>query len=72
MRSKTFEVPGVLALLLLLAANYGLGYGLGITLTGSVIVALLLAFILPCLTMIGVVLLAARGGPSRGGHARIR
>ncbi|WP_404710858.1 hypothetical protein [Sphingomonas sp. MMS24-J13] len=61
MRSKTFEVPGVLALLLLLATNYGLGYGLGINLTGSVIGAILLAFIVPCLTMIGVVLIAASG-----------
>jgi hypothetical protein len=69
MRSRTFEVPGVLALLLLLAANYGLGYELGINLTGSVILALLLAFVLPCVTMIGVVLIAAASG-AIGGKSR--
>lgn len=62
MRSRTFEVPGVLALLLLLVANYGLGYGLGINLTGSVIVAVLLAFALPCLAMMVVVWIAVASG----------
>ncbi len=72
MRSKTFEVPGLLALVFLLAANYGLGYCLGIALTGSVVVALLLGFVLPCLSMFGVVMLATAGGGQRDGHTPIR
>jgi hypothetical protein len=43
-------------------ANYGLGYGLGINLTGSVIVAVLLAFALPCLAMMAVVWIAVASG----------
>jgi hypothetical protein len=60
MRSKLFDSPNFLALLVLLAVDYAIGYWLGIGLTGSVLVALALAFGLSCVSMMGVVMLAPR------------
>jgi uncharacterized membrane protein len=57
-------------LLAFLAINYALGYWLGFGLTGSVLIAFAIAFVLPCVSMIGFMLIApGRRGPER--HARI-
>ena len=61
MSSKLTESTNFVVLLVLLAITYVVGYALGIGLTGSVILALLLAFGLSCVSMIGIVLLAPFG-----------
>jgi hypothetical protein len=65
MHSRTLEAPAFIALLATLALSYVAGYAIGVALTGSVIVALLLAFVLPCISMFGLMLIAPR--LSRGG-----
>jgi uncharacterized membrane protein len=71
MGTKTFEIPVIVALLTFLAINYALGYWLGIGLTGSVLIALVIAFVLPCLGMIGFMLIVPlrrrSGGQTRFG-----
>jgi hypothetical protein len=71
MGTKRFEIPVIVALLTFLAINYALGYWLGIGLTGSVLIAFALAFVLPCVTMIGIMLIAPRSRRRPGGQPGI-
>lgn len=58
MASKLFESANFVVLIAVLAATYGIGYCVGYGLTGSVLVALVAAFFLSCISMISIVLLA--------------
>jgi hypothetical protein len=71
MGTRAFEIPVIVALLAFLAINYVLGYWLGIGLTGSVLIAFAVSFVLPCLSMIAFMLIAPRCRCRPGGQARI-
>ena len=71
MGSKTLEAPAFIALLVTLGLSYGAGYAIGISLSGSVLIALVLAFVLPCLSMLGLLLVVPRISSRRSDRAPI-
>ena len=61
MTSKRSEAPALFSLLVFLAVNYLVGYGIGIWLTHSTIGAIALALVMPCLSLLGFALFKKPG-----------
>ena len=56
MGSKPVQAPALFSLLVFLAVNYLVGYGVGYWLTHSTIGAVALALVTPCLSLLGIAL----------------
>ena len=54
MISKQPEAPALFSLLVFLAVNYAVGFGIGFWLTHSTVGAIALALVMPCLSLLGV------------------
>jgi uncharacterized membrane protein YdfJ with MMPL/SSD domain len=60
MAPKPLQAPALFSLLVFLAVNYLVGYGIGIALTGSKAVAISLSLVTPCLSLLGIALFGAK------------
>jgi uncharacterized membrane protein len=56
MGSKPVQAPALFSLLVFLAVNYLVGYGIGYWLTHSTVGAVAVALVTPCLSLLGVAL----------------
>jgi len=56
MGSKPAQAPALFSLLVFLAVNYLVGYGIGYWLTHSTLGAVALALVTPCLSLLGIAL----------------
>jgi hypothetical protein len=56
MGPKSIEAPALFSLLVFLAVNYLVGYGIGQWLTQSTIGAVALALVTPCLSLLAIAL----------------
>ena len=56
MGSKPVQAPALFSLLVFLAVNYLVGYGIGYALTRSAVGAIALALVMPCLSLLGIAL----------------
>ena len=56
MGSKPVQAPALFSLLVFLAVNYLVGYGIGYALTHSTVGAIALALVMPCLSLLGIAL----------------
>jgi len=56
MGSKPVQAPALFSLLVFLAVNYLVGYGVGFWLTHSTVGAVALALVTPCLSLLGIAL----------------
>lgn len=59
MRPKV-ETPAFFSLIVFLAVNYLVGYGVGYVLTGSVLWSIAIALVTPCLSLFGYAVLTGR------------
>ena len=60
MDSRPLQAPAFFSLLVFLGINYLTGYEIGHLLTGSTIGSVAIALIMPCLSLLGFALFAAR------------
>ena len=65
MGPRPFEAPAFFSLIVFLAMNYLVGYGLGWLLTHSVFWSIAIALVTPCLSLLGIALLGGRPGRRR-------
>jgi hypothetical protein len=56
MGPKPVQAPALFSLLVFLAVNYLVGYGIGRWLTHSTVGAVALALVTPCLSLLGIAL----------------
>jgi len=54
MGPKQSEAPALFSLLVFLAVNYLIGFGIGMWLTHSTIGAVALALVMPCFSLLGI------------------
>ena len=59
MGPKTREIPAFLLMFVMLAVSYAVGSLAGFRLTGSLLGAAACGFLLPCISMFGLILYAA-------------
>lgn len=60
MAPKPVEAPAFFSLIVFLAVNYLIGYGIGHVLTGSTMASTAIALVTPCLSLLGIALFGAR------------
>ena len=60
METNTAEAPAVFSLLIFLGVNYVIGYVIGQLLTGSTVASAAIAFLTPCLSLLGIALFGKR------------
>lgn len=60
MGPKSLEAPAFFSLIVFLAINYLVGYGVGWLLTHSVIGSIAIALLTPCLSLLGIALFGGR------------